>query len=157
MARPRKKGRFHRGSKVLCDFDPAIGEIVQWFRNSSSVRIFLYDNKVAVTRNKACIFFREHDGKKVHEFTRSNLLCKVREYTFKGHSDNPRNGSLIIAAWHRIYATGYQERHTGGEANIELYAIVVDGQLVHKPTEYAEISAKLPHTVGVAVAGLCII
>ncbi len=147
MSRKRRKHPYV-GRAVLCDYDPELGELIAWKGDSGSVRIRFFGRRFTVNRDARCIFFRGHGGIRVHEFMRGDLLCKVREWEITGHTSNDRRGSLLTASWHRTHATGYQERHTGGEAHTELYAIIIDNNLVHRPNEYLEITVKLPRTAG---------
>lgn len=146
MSRKRKPHPYN-GRTVLCDYDPEIGYLMGWRSNSGVARIRFFGKHFVVKRDARCIFFRGN-GTRVHEFERGYLLCKVREWEITGHSGNDRRGSLFTATWYRTYATGYQERHTGGEAHTEIYAIIIGDALVHRPKEYLEITVKLPQTAG---------
>jgi hypothetical protein len=153
MSGRRRKRHPYLGKIALSDFDPEIGEIIHWKKNSRSVRIRFFERRVTVKRDPRCIFIREQ-GSRVCEFDRGNLFCKVREYALIGHPENARRGSLFTATWHRRYATGYQQHHMGGEGNTELYAIIIDDKLVYRPHEYLEISSVVQKAAGAVSSGL---
>ena len=146
--------RSNRGAIVLSDFDPALGRMVSWQPKRDKARVYLFEKRAIVPRRARCVFFRG-SGAVVGAFHRGYFAARVRRFDLNGHHTNDRNGYLVTVAWHQTYATGYQERHTGGEAQIELYAIVIGGSLVYRLTNYPEISNLLPETAGDVSPGLC--
>ena len=146
----------NRGAIVLSDFDPALGHLVSWRPKQDKARIYLYERRAAVSRSARCVFFRQ-SGDVIGVFRRGYMLARVRRYEVRGHEKNDRNGFLVTVAWHQTYATGYQERHTGGEAHVELYAVVLGSKLVYRLADYPEVTALIPETAGAVAPGLCLL
>jgi hypothetical protein len=153
MAAPTTQLKYLYGRPALSDFDPIIGKVGKWNSKTKRVKLRLYDGRL-ISRLGACIFLRE-SARKALEFGRGYLLCKVVQIPIVGNPENPRSGSLYTATWHQTYATGYQERHIGGAAHTEIYAIVIESDLVYRPHEYGEISAAIGTLAGEVKGGLC--
>lgn len=147
--------RMNYGAIVLSDFDPELGKLLLWKPKKRTAKIFLFDKRATVRRDTACVLARL-SGNVIGTFSRGYLLARVRQYSVEGEAPDNRKGFVVTVTWYRTYATGYQERHTGGEDGTELYAIVLDDKLVHRQAiAYPEISTLLPQTAGQIVGGLC--
>jgi hypothetical protein len=153
MAKRKSKRHRYAGAPVLCDFDPTLGQLIYWNPVRKVAKIRRYSDSTIISRNTECVLFRE-PPEKTHSFWRGTLLCKVRKYEIKGREENKRHGFVITASWHQTYSTAYQGRHIGGEANTELYAIVIDEKVVFRPREYPEISQRLAAAAGPVLSEL---
>ncbi len=140
--------RFPPGTPILCDADPKIGTLLKWRTKSGKARVRLSPDDTSVDRDQNCLFQKSHASKKVYEFTRGSLLCKVYCHDLYGHASHQRMGRLYMQKWYQTWSTGYQGRHIGGECNYVIYCILVNGKLVYRPIEELELSAKFTETAG---------
>lgn len=137
------------GEKVLSDFEPAIGTILQVNHVSKNVQVELFDSGRVVVRSSSCIFLVANKGralKKANIF-RDSLMAKAFSIPLHGHADNSRSGLIIVREWHPQYKR-HGQTCTGPRVNYELYAIIIDGHLVFRNINDPEMNMLFPETIG---------
>jgi hypothetical protein len=139
------------GDPVLSDWEPATGKVIQFPTRTRMSKIQLDCDGSIVERDQRCLLRREQIGCKVTEFLGGYLLCKVHRFGLQGTKENPRSGTLYVATWYRTYVVGYDGRHTSPRCDTNIYCIVLDGVIVHRPRVYAEVASAAPETVGAVV------
>jgi hypothetical protein len=149
---------FPSGTPILSDADPKTGVVLKWRAKSGGSLIRIDGQNTQVKRDRRCLFGRS-SPEKVHECSRGqHLLCKVYRWELFGHSEHNRSGELYVTRWFKTWSTAYQGRHIGGECDNQIYCIIVDGTVVHKPYEEQELSVVLPQTAAIPItAKLCIL
>lgn len=150
-----------RGARVLCDFDPAMGQVDSFRKNESKgVVVRLFPNKLSVRRDARCLLVAGNKGEATDNktFDRGDTLrCKSYRIPLHPNEFHTRSGSVVMQKWFKTKRTPGGGIHLT-EPEYILYAIVLDGHLVFKPHDDPEMTTYYPDTAGPADGtALCVL